>query len=770
MDGRLRLESATAVRSLIAQLVLAESPRQAKVGSISLKPHQISAVTRLQTSLDQFGGALLCDEVGMGKTYVATAIAQRYSDCLVVSPASLTSMWRDALTVTRTTARLLTFEALSRADTDGFHGRRKSVQQRPDLIVVDEAHHVRNPGTNRFFALASLARGARVLLLSATPIHNRRADLVALLSLFLGSRARTMTSAELALCVVRREQDQLQGTLDIPEVLAAVRHQLSDDQRVVEALMNLPPPLPVRDGGLGGVLIGRGLVHQWASSEAALHEAVRKRIARATAMCASLEAGTYPTERELETWTYGDGALQLGFPELLSTFTANHADLLVAVRRHLDALLAFHVRFARNNALDAERAQIIGRIRSSRPGSKIVAFAQYSETVSILFRELAHAGRVAMLTSHGARVAGGALTRNEAIGRFAPRANHYRAPGPAESIDLLLTTDILSEGVNLQDAQVVVHLDLPWTPARMEQRVGRVARMGSRHRQVHVHLLRPPKSAEAVLGSDMIVRRKWAVARREVGSSAPNPLPEQVNALIPRAESSYIENATSDRESPSFKTERLRSILHSWLTRESAVQSEFPGNHSTGDHDEAVIVATVRSPEVGFVSAIFLNGEPRLIVGVAREVSAGLDDQIAICSIASTDEVATDPTAVERAIGAIQIWCAQQSASAAAGIGVSSAVRRKEITKRIDSAIQRAPPHMRAGRSAIAARARRVATTQQCAAIELELASLLNSDLPADEWLTAIAALESASMNPSQTGPSEPPKIQALLLLRTPES
>jgi hypothetical protein len=766
------------VRSLIARLVLTESPAQAKVGSISLQPHQISAVTRLQTSLDQFGGALLCDEVGMGKTYVATAIAQRYSDCLVVSPASLTSMWRDALTVTRTTARLLTFEALSRADTDRFFGRGERIQEElvggghgasagHDLIVVDEAHHVRNPGTNRFFALASLARGARVLLLSATPIHNRRADLVALLSLFLGSRAHTMTSAELALCVVRREQDQLQGTLGIPEVLAPLHHQLSDDRRVVEALMNLPPPLPVKDGGLGGVLIGRGLVHQWASSEAALREAVRRRIARATAMCASLEAGTYPTEHELETWTYGDGALQLGFPELLSSFTANHADLLAAVRLHLGALESFHSRFATNNTLDAERAQVIARIRSSRPSSKIVAFAQYSDTVSILFRALAREGRVAMLTSHGARVAGGALTRNEAIGRFAPRANHYHAPRPAEAIDLLLTTDLLSEGVNLQDAQVVVHLDLPWTPARMEQRVGRVARMGSRHKRVHVHLLRPPRSAEAVLRSDMIVRRKWSVARSAVGSSAPNPFPEQPNSVMQRGNSSHIDGGASVSESPALKIERLRSILQSWLTHQPATAPESARNPVEDD----VIVATVRSPDAGFVASVSLDEGPRLIVGVEGKVSADLDDQIAVCSTTSTDELPTDIAAVEHATSAIQTWCAQQSASAAAGVGASSAVRRKEITKRIDSAIQRVPPHLRSARSGIAARARRVATTQQCAAIEMELASLSNSDLPEDEWLNAIAALESATMSPSQTGlPTQPPKIQALLLLRAPES
>jgi superfamily II DNA or RNA helicase len=772
------------VRALIARLILAESPAKANVGSISLQPHQISAVARLQMSLDQFGGALLCDDVGMGKTYVATAIAQRYSDCVVVAPASLTSMWRDALTVTRTTARLLTFEALSRADTDRFHGRdhrkeerigpgRRDNQDRRDykakdghdLIVVDEAHHVRNPGTNRFFSLASLARGARVLLLSATPIHNSRADLVALLSLFLGSRAHTMTSAELALCVVRREQGQLEGTLGIPEVLPTVHHQLSDNGKLVDALMNLPPPLPVRDGGPGGVLIGRGLAHQWASSEAALHEAVRRRIARALAMCASLEAGTYPTARELETWTYGDGALQLGFPELLSSFTASHADLLAAVRLHLGALESFHARFATNTALDTERAQIIARIRSSRADSKIVAFAQYSETVSILFRALARAGRVAMLTSHGARVSGGALTRNEAIGRFAPRANHYTAPSSAESVDLLLTTDLLSEGVNLQDAQVVVHLDVPWTHARMEQRVGRVVRMGSQHKHVDVHLLRPPRSAEAILGSDTIVRRKWVVARSEVGTSAPNPLPEQIGAAMQPADASRIaggtsKRGTSDHESRPLKTERLRSILQSWLT-------QLP---STAYHDDSIIVATVRSPYAGFVAAVSLDEGPRLIVGVGENVSADLDDQIAVCSITSTHELPTDPAAVERATNAIQTWCAQQSASAAAGIGVSSAVRRKEITRRIDSAIQRVPPHLRSARSAIAARARRVATTQQCASIEMELASLLNSDLPADEWLNAVAALESTDTNPSRTARGHPTKVQALLLLRAPES
>jgi superfamily II DNA or RNA helicase len=730
------------VQSRIARVILGDAGDDLPLGSITLHPHQRSAIERLLASIDRFHGALLCDDVGMGKTYVAISIARRFERRLVVMPAALVSMWKAALARTATDAELITFEALSRVDVEDRRRERDLATGRErdptrereqfDLVIVDEAHHVRNPLTNRFFALESLVRGARVLLLSATPIHNRRDDLAALLSLFLGSRARALTASELALCVVRREHHQLERSLRIPTVLPAVHHDVPDDSTVVEQLLDLPPPVPLRDGGEAKRLIGRGLLHLWASSEAAFREAVRKRIARAIALRASLEAGTYPTAQELESWAYGDGAIQLAFPELLSTPIPGDAEMLPAVRTHLEALQRIHAGFSARALIDESRALIVAEAAAGDSHRRAVAFAQYSETVSMLFRRLSRETRTAMLTSHGARVAGGALSRYEAVARFAPVATGSPAPPPAERIDLLLTTDLLSEGVNLQDADTVIHLDIPWTVARMEQRVGRIARLGSAHRSVHVHVLRPPRSADEVLRGESIVQRKWHLAKDVVGTSAPNPGLESANVL-----------QTSERESPRQatpeKVEQLRAILERWI---------IP-----------------RDDHYSHLSAISWHGAPRLLIGLKDRVVTDLATQIQICARSDGGETTTDPDDFSRAIEMISRWADEENATAAAGLASSNAPRRRDLTSRIDASIASAPPHLRSARLAAAQTARTVVTTPQCAAVERELAALARSNLPDDEWLGAMANLQTTAGRP-KTPSTDPLDIHAILILR----
>ena len=66
-------------------------------------------------------------------------------------------------------------------------------------------------------------------------------------------------------------------------------------------------------------------------------------------------------------------------------------------------------------------------------------------------------------------------------------------------IDILIATDVLSEGVDLHDANVVVHLDLPWPVARLEQRVGRLRRIGSPHIEVTRYAFQPPAAGNTTL-------------------------------------------------------------------------------------------------------------------------------------------------------------------------------------------------------------------------------------------------------------------------------
>lgn len=707
------------MRALIADLILGDVPKAATIGQIELHHHQSSALRRVNGALDRFSGALLCDEVGMGKTYVAIAVARRFPDWIVVTPAALLPMWRSALERTKSRADLLTFETLSRADFDALRGKHRTPRQR-DLVIVDEAHHVRNPRTNRYFALEHLVRGAKVLLLSATPIHNRRNDLVALLSLFLGSRATTMTATELAQCVIRREQAQLDDSAPIPKVRPVIRHPVRDDPAIVEALMSLPPPVALRDGGVAGVLIGRGLVHQWASSEAALREALHRRIGRAIALCASLEAGTYPTVKELQRWVYEDGAIQLGFAELLSSATPDHDELLIGLRAHLAGLQAIKQRFD-STTIDTNRADIVEQIRATRRAAKIVAFSQYAETIAMLYRRLVRQGYIAMLTSHGARVAGGPLTRADAIARFAPLATGSPSPSRAEAIQLLLTTDLLSEGVNLQDADTVIHLDVPWTAARMEQRVGRVARIGSVNDQVHVHLILPPFSADNVLNGERTVERKGTIARAE--ESAPRTV------------------------------EKLRDLLDDWRQR-SRVQSD----------EGSLIVAAALSDENGFIAAITLDGERQLLVGDARRVSIDLESQLHMCGLPVGGDARANRNAILDAINSINQWCASQRAASAAGLTASHALRRRELIARIDLSIESAPPHQRSARLALAARARKVGTAAQCADIERELRTIVDACQPDQEWLAAVANLDTQRAIPTDSD-GERFRIHAILLL-----
>jgi len=124
-------------------------------------------------------------------------------------------------------------------------------------------------------------------------------------------------------------------------------------------------------------------------------------------------------------------------------------------------------------------------------GEKILIFSQYVDTVEYIYENLRNdfddvdwiVGTKNLNNQSSRR------SRNDKISMFAPIANKYTGN---ESIRILVASDTISEGVNLQDCALVINYDLPWNPTRLIQRLGRVDRIGSSEQTTAINLLPDP--------------------------------------------------------------------------------------------------------------------------------------------------------------------------------------------------------------------------------------------------------------------------------------
>lgn len=643
--GPLRRVPAEVVRATIGRAFHHDTTPVAagRIGEITLLPVQRDGAVRAERALERWRGVLLCDQPGSGKTYTALAVAaHRGGTTVVVAPAALRRMWRNAAHAAGVAVRVVGTEAI---------GRGHAVPP-GDLLIVDEAHHLRNPHTRRYRAVASACRTMPVLLVTATPVHNRREDLVALLALFLGDRARALTDAELPALVLRRP------AAEVPTGGAPVVHptrwvRVRAPEWPLAALMRLPPPVPAADGATARALVLHALLREWASSDAALVGALRRRIGRGVALRAALESGRYPTRRELRAWTCGDDAVQLAFPELIASASpsANIRDTCTSLQAHVTALRALLDRVRREWPTDPWRIERVRALRRAHAGARVVAFTTYADTARMLYRALRHDGGVALLTASGGEVAGGRVTRAELLAHFDPR--HRAARGPAcDAVTFLVSTDLASEGVDLHEASVVIHLDLPWTGARLAQRVGRVARFGSPHRAVDVVGFRPCPAVERVLRATTILRRKGRITDRTIGGSAP-----------------HTGNNERHTASDVVRAERIRAMVARWRA------------DATPSFDEPVwgVIAASRP---GALACYVTDGEPRLVAwdgrGVATDAARSVERLVSEVSRTGITHGSTSPAAADGdaatdallglALDRLRAWQERQCARRDAGV------------------------------------------------------------------------------------------------------
>lgn len=479
-----------------------------------LLEHQVDAARRMAATLEIFGGALLADAVGLGKTYVALALATRYRRPVAVVPAALAPQWRRAAVGVGVDVPVVSHEALSRG--------------RPtpdaDLIIVDEAHRLRNPQTRRYDRLARDARRAHGLLVSATPVVNHAADLAHLLRLFLPDHAlAALGIGSIEEAVRGRDHRSLRraaSALSVSRTARVLRDRAPRLPRPVDGRVRRPPPIepsllaplvsliegltfPGAANRDAAQLLRVHALFRLASSDAALRETLQRHLhylERAKAAAARGERLSRPVMRALFGAT---DEFQLELAGLVDDSAVADASELDAERRRIGALLDLVHRGCR----PAPKLACLQRLLRQRRRRKTVVFTVALATALEVARALEWR-EVAVVGAGRAWIASGPLAAEAALALFAPLARGGPLPARAARVAVLIATDLVSEGLDLQDADAIVHYDLPWTPLRLTQRLGRIVRLGARHRDARVWWFAPPVVLERRLHLEERLRGK----------------------------------------------------------------------------------------------------------------------------------------------------------------------------------------------------------------------------------------------------------------------
>jgi superfamily II DNA or RNA helicase len=602
--------------------------KDGKASPILLADFQRDGYHAAREILDTYQGVLIADSVGLGKTYLALRLLddyayQRRQTALVICPAALRdTVWKPLLEQHAIPHRIESMEQVSQSDTpiDEY-------AQYP-IIVVDESHNFRNPGSNRWRNLFEIARRAserfpdefRLILLTATPVNNSVYDLyhqVRLItrddkgyfqaagidnleSYFREADKQRETLYELLEAIgVRRSrlfirkhypdakvdgrqihfperrihsvrynlQAVYGGALykqiaNAIETLYLAPYQLDSYRREVaqqhtslfgqdwEQLSNALRRMGLTDAqiselrkrlgeqsGLAGLM--RVLyLKRLESSVEALRNSLRHQLEFQERFLETLRQGKLLTSsdyRRMRMLEEDDEIAEGDWNEFLQSLESIDTEAydLSLIKQHVEADVRMLEKLLRDldgltERHDDKLQALLAWLQGEGAGKKVLLFSYYKDTARYVYEYL----RQQLPQREIALITGGmpAEQRRDAVRRFAPRANRYTLQPHEREIEILVATDALSEGQNLQDASVIVNYDLHWNPVRMVQRIGRIDRIGSEHNTIEVYNFIPEDALEELLGLMERLHEKLQAINRTVGldasvlGEAPNPM------------------------------------------------------------------------------------------------------------------------------------------------------------------------------------------------------------------------------------------------------
>ncbi len=516
------------LRALIADAGSSETLGTASRADITLLPHQLEpalAVTRgLATRL------LIADEVGLGKTIqagliVAELVARGAVErVLIVTPAGLRDQWVEELRhrfrldgelvdarAVRQQASQLTVGvnpwitcpiAITSLD---FIKRPEvlaaAVVCRWDLLIVDEAHGAA-PGTDRHRAISVLAaRAPYVVLLTATPHSGDRDAFRSLCEI--GSHAAPAPSAvppaasSTPLLVFRRTRQEV--ALGPGRRVHSLLIGPSTDERRMHALLDEFVCAVRHDRGEADrdVWLALTVLHKRALSSArALELSVRRRLLGLASEPVDPARAAAPAQPFLPL---DDAEGESDQADATPTWTVPALHDRDRDSELLNRLAEAATRAARAETKIARLTRLLAAL--ARRGEHALVFTEYRDTLLHLRDRLP----VPAAVLHGGLTR---LERRAVVDAFDRGRSTW-----------LLATDAAGEGLNLHHAcRVVVNLELPWNPVRLEQRMGRVDRIGQA-RRVHAFHLIAQGTGEAAIADRL--RARIAIARAEVGGADP---------------------------------------------------------------------------------------------------------------------------------------------------------------------------------------------------------------------------------------------------------
>ncbi|MGB5058777.1 MAG: SNF2-related protein [Candidatus Promineifilaceae bacterium] len=425
-------------------------------------PYQIKAA---QAALRRFRGrGMLCDEVGLGKTIEAGLVIKEYlmrqmaERILILTPPGLVQQWREELAqkfglrdfVTNTD------EAFRAAGDDAWAkfprviasiaaarhtGNRDIITSLTyDLVIVDEAHHLKNRSSVTWKFVNDLQKRF-ILMLTATPVENRLEELYNLITILKPGQLSTPQEF--------RRQFVVKGDPHSPKNRGLLR-ELMADVMIRHSRGQVNVKLPPRRAHTVRLSLS--------PAEHNLYQNVSQFVRQA------LQEGRDTGTRKL---TLGILQREIGSSATAVAPTLRKMAEQPAWKAHKTRLLGL---VAEADAItEWAKADALLKILHSAGQDRVLVFTHFQATLEALAERLTAVG-IPFIPYHGG------LTihqKDEAIRRF------------EEEGRILLSTEAAGEGRNLQFCHIMVNFDLPWNPQRIEQRVGRIHRVGQK-RQVEI--------------------------------------------------------------------------------------------------------------------------------------------------------------------------------------------------------------------------------------------------------------------------------------------